>query len=170
MDEDAKKALANDAANPMPVIAPRISGRNAERRLMHTAKPAQLDIPKSHAPLQNEPEIINNAEVAVTALQDTIAEYAAELRRRARQGNITHKDGQLVASLATASAKLAAEQREQESRMGLALSSDEDIVRLVCDSVAALGPRGIAILTAACARLSIPISSQAPSTIGESHE
>jgi hypothetical protein len=151
VDNDASKELASAAAAPMPT-PDKLSGRNAERRLLMTAKPSKPDIPPSHAPLSN-PELIPNSELAVTALQDTIAAYADELRRRARQGNITHKDGQLVASLATASAKLAAEQREQTKELHLSLQSDDDIVKLVIDSVLALGKRGTAILTKALAAL-----------------
>jgi hypothetical protein len=99
----------------------------------------------------NQPAIVSDSESAAGNLQAAFAEYSAELLRRARTGQVIAKDWQLATSVATASVKIAAEQREQASQIKLALHSDDDIVQLLVQSVLALGERGVYILECALA-------------------
>ena len=129
----------------------KLAPARAARHLMLPAKQSREETAALAA------QVLSPSESAVTTLQSTIAAVAIELQRRVSEGSATHKDVALIGQLATAAAKLSAELREQASQSSLALNSDEDIVRLVCDSVRALpGNRGVAILRAALRQLQQP--------------
>jgi hypothetical protein len=164
MPNDVSDKLAEAVAATARVTPPRVLKTKADapvpKKLLLDAARGDVivDVPASHAPLPT-PEFsrVNASEEATSALLDAAAEYARDLRRKARSGQMNTKDGNLLAKLAAATAKLAAEQREQETEMHLALQSDADIVKLVLDSVQALGPRGRAILIEVAAQLGLTL-------------